>query len=68
LFRSQSETQLVPEGQRRIASGFLEASAVKPTLEMTSLIEASRVFEANVNMMKTQDQMLGSLISQVMRV
>jgi flagellar basal-body rod protein FlgF len=68
LFRSQAETQPVPDGQRRVASGFLEASAVKPTLEMTAMIEASRVFEANVNMIKTQDQMLGSLINQVLRV
>jgi flagellar basal body rod protein FlgG len=68
LFRSLAETQPIPDSQRRVASGFLEASAVKPTLEMTAMIEASRVFEANINMIKTQDQMLGSLISQVLRV
>jgi flagellar basal-body rod protein FlgF/flagellar basal-body rod protein FlgG len=68
LFRSLAETQPIPDSQRRVASGFLEASAVKPTLEMTAMIEASRVFEANINMIKTQDQMLGSLISQVLHV
>ncbi len=68
LFRCPTAVQPIPDDQRRVAAGFLEASAVKPTLEMTSLIEASRVFEANVNMIKTQDQMLGSLISQVLRV
>jgi len=31
------------------------------------MIEASRLFEANVSMMKTQDQMLGSLISRVLK-
>jgi flagellar basal body rod protein FlgG len=35
---------------------------------MTAMIEASRVFEANANLIRTQDQMLGSLISQVLRV
>jgi flagellar basal-body rod protein FlgF len=68
LFRCPTAAQPIPDGQRQVAPGYLEASAVKPTLEMTAMIEASRVFEANVNMIKTQDQMLGSLISQVLRV
>jgi len=68
LFRCPTAAQPIPDGQRQVAAGFLEASAVRPTLEMTAMIEASRVFEANVNMIKTQDQMLGSLISQVLRV
>jgi flagellar basal-body rod protein FlgF len=68
LFRCAAEVQPVPDGQRRIAAGFLEGSAVKPALEMTAMIEASRIFEANVNMIKTQDQTLGSLVSQVLRV
>ncbi|MCC6123428.1 MAG: flagellar basal-body rod protein FlgF [Pirellulales bacterium] len=68
LFRCPTEVQPVPDGQRRVAAGFLEGSAVKPALEMTAMIEASRIFEANVNMIKTQDQTLGSLISQVLRV
>ena len=32
------------------------------------MIEASRVFEANMNMIKTQDQMLGSLVDRLLRV
>jgi flagellar basal-body rod protein FlgF len=68
LFRCPTAVQPIPDNERRVAAGFLEGSAVRPTLEMTSMIEASRVFEANVNMIKTQDQMLGSLISQVLRV
>jgi flagellar basal-body rod protein FlgF/flagellar basal-body rod protein FlgG len=68
LFRPTTDTQPIPDDQRRVAAGYLEASSVKPTLEMTAMIEASRVFEANVNMLKTQDQTLGSLISQVLRV
>jgi flagellar basal-body rod protein FlgF len=68
LFRSTAQTEPVPPQERRVASGFIEMSAVQPTLEMTALIEASRLFEANVNMMKTQDQMIGSLVSRVLRV
>ncbi len=68
LFRSSKPPEAVPPDQRRVASGCLEMSAVRPTLEMTSLIETSRFFEANVNMMKTQDQMLGALVNRVLKV
>jgi flagellar basal-body rod protein FlgF len=67
LFRSTTPPQPVQPADRRVASGFLEMSAVKPTIEMTSMIEASRFFEANVNMMKTQDQMLSSLVNRVLK-
>ncbi len=68
LFRAAKDVTGVADAERRTAPGYLEASAVKPTVEMTSLIEATRVLEANTNMMKTQDQMLGSLISRVLKV
>lgn len=68
LFSCSTAPKAVPDGQRKVASGYLEASTVKPTIEMTAMIEASRIFEANINMIKTQDQMLGGLISQVLRV
>jgi flagellar basal-body rod protein FlgF/flagellar basal-body rod protein FlgG len=67
LFRSTTQPEPVPQAERRVASGCLEMSAVSPTLEMTAMIEASRLFEANVSMMKTQDQILGSLISRVLK-
>jgi flagellar basal-body rod protein FlgF/flagellar basal-body rod protein FlgG len=68
LFRNTGSAPEIPESQRRVATGFIEASGVKPSTEMIAMIEASRIFEANVNMIKTQDQMLGSLISQTLRV
>lgn len=68
LFRSTTQPEPVPQAERRVAAGHLEMSAVKPTIEMTAMIEASRFFEANVNMMKTQDQMLGALVSRVLKV
>ncbi len=66
LFRPLAETQPVPLGQRSVASGYLEASSVKPTSEMTEMIQAARTLEANVNLMKAQDEMLAGLINRAM--
>jgi flagellar basal-body rod protein FlgF len=68
LFRSLTQPAAVPMEQRRVASGCVEMSGVNPTTEMTALIETSRLFEANVNIMKTQDQMLGALVNRVLKV
>lgn len=57
----------VPPEQRQLRGGFLEASGVQPTTEMMQLIEASRALEMNVNMIRNQDQMLGGLVSRVLR-
>lgn len=67
LFRPLAEPQPLEVGARRVQSGFLEMSSVRPTMEMMSLIETSRAFEANVNLIRGQDQMLGTLISRVLR-
>jgi flagellar basal-body rod protein FlgF/flagellar basal-body rod protein FlgG len=66
LFRPLSEPQPVAAAERRVSSGFLETSGVEPTTEMVDLIETQRAFEANVNMMQTQDEMLSALISRVL--
>lgn len=66
LFRPLAETIPLAASERRVASGFLEMSGVEPTMEMVELIKTSRELEANTNMMKTQDEMIGSLIEQVM--
>ncbi len=68
LFRSTTEPLPIPVAQRRVAPGYLEASGVKATSEMTAMIEAARLLEANVNLMKTQDEMLGGLVNRAMRV
>ena len=67
LFRSFSEPQPLPPAERRVAPGFIEGSAVRPTTEMTEMITAARILEANVNLMKAQDQMLGGLVNRVLR-
>ena len=66
LFQSLSALTQTPDAERSVIGGSVEESAVKPTSAMMELIEASRVYEANVKMIQTQDQTLGSLISRVL--
>ncbi|MFO1065849.1 MAG: flagellar basal body rod C-terminal domain-containing protein [Pirellulales bacterium] len=66
LYQSLSETTQVPPTERQVRSGHLEQSAVQPTGAMMELIEASRVYEANVRMIQTQDQTIGSLIGRIL--
>ncbi len=66
LFQPLAEVVPVAATERSVVSGSIEESAVKPTAAMMELIEASRVYEANVRMIQTQDQTIGSLISRVL--
>jgi flagellar basal-body rod protein FlgF len=68
LFSPLAEVRDVAPGERRVASGFLEQSAVQPALEMMELIETSRAYEANVRMIQNQDHLLASLVNRVLRV
>lgn len=67
LFASLAPTKPLETAQRRVATGVLEQSGVQPVLEMTEMIETSRAFEANVNMIRNQDQILGELVSRVLK-
>ncbi len=66
LYQSLSELTMVPNNERVVMGGAIEESAVKPPQAMMDLIETSRLYEANVRMIQTQDQTLGSLISRVL--
>lgn len=67
LYRPLSTPRPLEPAQRRVMSGHLEASGVKPTLEMMELIEASRAYESNVSMIRNQDQIMGTLIGRVLK-
>ena len=67
LFQSLTRVQPVGPENRRVKSGALEESAVEPTAAMMELIEASRVYEANIRMIQTQNESLESLICRVLR-
>ena len=58
LFRPLTDVRPVAPGERAVAGGYLEMSAVQPTTEMTTMIETSRLLEANLNVMKTHNEML----------
>ena len=59
--------QPVPPAEHTVHPGYLETSGVQPTTEMAALIETSRLAEANINLMQTQSQMLGDLMSRVLK-
>lgn len=66
LYAFPNQNQLRPAQDRvQVRQGFVEASGVDPMLEMTSMIEASRTFEANINLIRLQDESLGRLLQSV---
>ena len=50
-------------GYGRIFQGYLEASNVNPTVEMTDMIRAQRMYELNSKVITTADQMMNALNS-----
>ena len=54
-----------PETQ--VKQGYLEDSGVRPVASMMELIESSRTLEANVNMIKSQDESLDRLLQSLPR-
>jgi flagellar basal-body rod protein FlgF len=67
LFRSLTPAEPIASKDRKVISGYLEKSAVVPTTAMMELIEASRLYEANLRMIQHQDQALGSLFGRLLR-
>ncbi|MBI1248289.1 flagellar hook-basal body complex protein [bacterium] len=67
LFRSLGPVEQIPEEQRLAAPAMLERSAANPITEMMAMIETTRAYESNVNMIKTQDESLGNLLGRVLR-
>jgi flagellar basal-body rod protein FlgF/flagellar basal-body rod protein FlgG len=68
LYRSLTPAEPIANKDRKVVSGYLEKSAVVPTTAMMELIEASRLYEANLRMIQHQDQALGSLFGRLLRV
>jgi flagellar basal-body rod protein FlgF len=68
LFRPLAKVGPLPEGLRTVAQGMLEGSGVNPVREMVEMIETTRAFEANVNMIRHHDQSFGTLISRILKV
>jgi flagellar basal body rod protein FlgG len=49
-------------GDLQVKQGYIEGSGVSPVSEMVEMIQASRAVEANVNMIKFQDEALDRLL------
>jgi len=67
FFRPLGNIRPVAENDRNVAGGCLEMSSVEPTTEMTNMIETSRLIEANINVMKTHNEMLSNLIDRILK-
>jgi flagellar basal body rod protein FlgG len=61
MYQSLSEFGSI-NGTANIKQGVIEQSNVEPMHELTQMMQASRGLEANLNMMKTQDQSLQQLL------
>ena len=67
LFRPLGSIRPVAQNDRAVAGGYLEMSDVQPTTEMTTMIETSRLLEANINIMQAHNGMLSNLIDKVLK-
>lgn len=56
-----------PTSPVQIRQGYLEASGVNPISETVQMIEASRAFETNINMIRFQDESLSRLLQSISR-
>jgi|SRR5580704_5012465 len=61
LFRTNSPVSQTT-GDSKLQPGFIEQSGVTPVSEMIDMVQASRMVEANVNMIKYQDDALDRLL------
>jgi flagellar basal-body rod protein FlgF len=50
-----------------VRAGFVESSSVEAVKELVSMIEASRAYQLNAQMVTLQDQTVGALVSMVSR-
>lgn len=66
LYRSTGKLQPAG-GSIQVLQGHLEASGTRPVGEMMQLIQASRAFESNINMIRSQDESLGRLLQSLPR-
>jgi len=64
-----SEKAFIIENERpKVRQGFIEASNVNPVVEMVSLIEVHRNYEANQKMIQANDAALSKAVNEVGRV
>ncbi len=65
LYKSPGRVEIVENAA--IQQGYIESSGTNPVTDMMDMIEASRGFEMNVNMIRSQDEALGQLLQTLPR-
>ena len=68
LRRDPTAGAMRPAREASIQAGFLETANVDPASELTRLLDAQRVLEANANMIRFQDQTLAKLVNEVGKI
>ena len=66
-FRSLGTVTPLPAEERDIRQGYLEQSGVSSTTSMMAMIETSRAFEANTQLIRHQDELMSQLLGRVLR-
>ncbi|MBN2441365.1 MAG: flagellar basal-body rod protein FlgF [Spirochaetales bacterium] len=65
---SGSATIIEPGSRPKVRQGFLEGANVNPVTEMVQVIEVQRSYEANQKLIQSEDQLLGKLINDAVKV
>lgn len=63
-----AERAMKPAVAATLRSNFVERANVEPATELAKLMDAQRQLEANANMIRYQDQTLGRLVNDVMKI
>lgn len=67
LFKPTGNLKPLDLAERSIRQGYLEMSGASPVRQMMSMIETTRAFQANTQMIQNQDSMSGALLSRVLQ-
>lgn len=67
MFKAPASVE-VTQFDGQMESGYLEKSNVNSALELTKLMEAQRMLDANANLIRTQDSSMGRLVNDIGKV
>jgi len=68
LYRNVSNLQPQPAAEARLRQGMLEASNVKPVLEITRMVEVSRAYEQTARMMDAEADLSRRAVERLGRI
>ncbi len=62
MYLPNAPVEPIADGQAQLRQGHIEVSGVQPIYEMIQMVDASRAFEANINLIRMQEESLGRLL------